>query len=297
MTGVPGRNRSTRCRDASDTADAPATRWPARLRATASAVPTRPAPTTPTSSRAGCSWPAGWRCRPVRGSLHRRSSSAVMLLVRPVHPAVRGPARPPCALPEHPAGSGRPEPQPGPRLPGLGVPLPGVARPAASRRHRSRRAASAPGSSAPGTARPRPARARRQRRAGDPGVPGRHRLVQLAQHVDQVAASAGRRAPPRPPSSPWPARRAWRRRSAPSAWPTLRPVSRLRTFRPIDRLGERQRRQRGDGGDRQQRQAGEGGPHRQPGDDRADREDAGERAGTGHVHGRPASRAGARRRP
>src|SRR5215467_13377152 len=60
MTGVPGRNSSTRRREACDTAEAAVTRCPARFSATASAVPTRPAPTTPTSRRAGCAVSPAW---------------------------------------------------------------------------------------------------------------------------------------------------------------------------------------------------------------------------------------------
>src|SRR5258708_1359252 len=55
LIAVPGRSRRIPRRGASDTADAATTSWPARRSAAASAVPARPAPTTPTRSWAGCS--------------------------------------------------------------------------------------------------------------------------------------------------------------------------------------------------------------------------------------------------
>ena len=197
-------------------------------------------------------------------------------------------------LPENPAGSGSARPQPGPHTPRLGVPLPGVALAAASRHRRSRRVASARGSSAPGKARPRSARA--------PPPASRPRPWRPWPEWTCPARAARRSGSPpaRPPSAAAAAELALA--SATSLATAIgasglaalrRPVSRVRTLRPISGLGERQRRQRGDGCDRQQRQVRVGGPHGEPGNDRADREDAGQRAWTGHVHGCASLPAGA----
>ncbi len=55
-TGTPGSSVAARSRLASLTAETPVTRWPARASAAPSTAPTRPAPTIPTSKRAGRSW-------------------------------------------------------------------------------------------------------------------------------------------------------------------------------------------------------------------------------------------------
>src|SRR4051812_46380723 len=51
--GTPGRISSARRREAAETPDAATTAWPARASEAARTGPTRPAPTTPTASRAG----------------------------------------------------------------------------------------------------------------------------------------------------------------------------------------------------------------------------------------------------
>ena len=53
MTGTPGSRAAARSREASLTPDTATTWWPERASAAPSTAPTRPAPTTPTASRAG----------------------------------------------------------------------------------------------------------------------------------------------------------------------------------------------------------------------------------------------------